>query len=184
MVADVFSRVTTQLNPETVKSILNGVALGMSHHAEVHDPTMVQDDQCLEQEVCVDAGHPLVEMHITDWAKVQREEPMLSTVLDWLKAQKQTDFKVLLVEHTSSEEGNLILGNQQNFVIHQGPCTYAQCQKAKLKIPCSSWSPRHTMLQLWMGTTEMQVIKGMTIPCLCCRNTSGGQKWPIKCSSP
>ena len=44
---------------------------------------------------------------------------MLNTVLDWLKAQKQTDLKMLLVEHTSSEEGKLILWNQQNFAIHQ-----------------------------------------------------------------
>ena len=45
---------------------------------------------------------------------------MLSTVLDWLKAQKQTNLRMLLVEHTSSEEGKLILWNQQNFTIHQG----------------------------------------------------------------
>ena len=63
----------------------------------------------MEQEIHVAAGHPLVEMHVTDWAKAQREDPMLSTVLDWLKAQKQTDLKVLLTEHTSSEEGKLIL---------------------------------------------------------------------------
>ena len=34
--------------------------------------------------------------------------------------QKQTDLKILLAEHASSEEGNLILCNQQNFAIHQG----------------------------------------------------------------
>ena len=45
---------------------------------------------------------------------------MLSTVLDWLKAQKQTNLKALLAEHTSSEVGKLILQNQQNFAIHQG----------------------------------------------------------------
>ena len=41
-------------------------------------------------------------------------------MLDWLKAQKQTDLKILLAEHTSSEKGNLILHNQQNVKIHQG----------------------------------------------------------------
>ena len=51
----------------------------------------------------------MVEMHVTDWAEAQREDPMLSTVLDWLKAQKKTDLKVLMAEHASSEEGNLIL---------------------------------------------------------------------------
>ena len=49
-----------------MKSILNGVTLGMVHQAEVHDPAMVEGDQCLEQEVCVTTGHALVEMHVTD----------------------------------------------------------------------------------------------------------------------
>ena len=44
---------------------------------------------------------------------------MLSTVLDWIEAQKKTDLKTLLGEHASSEEGQLILQNQQNFTIHQ-----------------------------------------------------------------
>ena len=95
--------------PRNRKSILTGVALGMAHHAEVHDPAMVEGNQHLEQEVHVAAGHPLVEMHITNWAKAQREDLVLSTEMDWLKAQKQTDLKMFLAEHTFSEEGNLIL---------------------------------------------------------------------------
>ena len=117
--ADILSWVTTQLNPETVKSILGGVTLGTAHWAKVHDPAMFEGDQHLEWEVCVTADCPLVEMHVTDLAKSQREDPTLSTVLDWLEAQKKTILKVLLAEHTSSEEGNLILHNQQNFTIHQ-----------------------------------------------------------------
>ena len=35
------------------------------------------------------------------------------------KAQKKTDMKMLLGEHASSEEGQLILWNCQNFMIHQ-----------------------------------------------------------------
>ena len=92
----------------------------MAHRAKVHDPTMVEGDQHLEQEVHVAVGCPLVEMYVANWAKAQREDLMLSTVLDWLKVQKQTDLKILLAEHASSEEGNLILHNQQNFVIHLG----------------------------------------------------------------
>ena len=88
-----------------MKSILNGVALGMAHWAEVHNPAMVEGDQCSEQKVHVATGHTLVEMHVTDWAEAQREDPVLSAVLNWLKAQKQTDYKVLLAECTSSEEG-------------------------------------------------------------------------------
>ena len=94
-----------------MKSILNVVTLGMAHQTEVHDLAIVEGNQHLEQEVCVAAGHPLVERHVTDWAAAQRKDPVLSTVLDWLKAQKQTDLKVLLTEHTSRKEGNLILCN-------------------------------------------------------------------------
>ena len=92
-----------------VKSILDGVTLGSVHWAKVHNPAIVKGGHRLEQEVCVSAGCALVHMHVTDWAKAQKEDPMLSVVLDWLKVQKRTDLKALLAEHTSSEEGLLIL---------------------------------------------------------------------------
>ena len=111
MVADILSSVTTRLDPETVKSIIDGVAVGMVHWAEVHDLAMKEGDQCLEQEICITAGHPLVEMHVTDWAVTQRENLMLSAMLDWLKAQKQMNLKRLLAEHTFGEEVKLILQN-------------------------------------------------------------------------
>ena len=87
MVVDVLSQITSRLDPETVKFILNGIYFGMAHWDKVHDPAMVEGDQHLEQEVQVAAGHPLVEMHVTNWAKAQREDPTLSTWLDWLKSQ-------------------------------------------------------------------------------------------------
>ena len=52
-------------------------------------------------------------MHVTDWAEAQKEDLTFSAVL---KAQKKTDLKALLVEHTSSKEGKLLLHNQQKFV--------------------------------------------------------------------
>ena len=55
--------------------------------------------------MCVTAGQVLVEMHVTDWAKRQREDPVLSAVLDWLEAQKKMDLKTLLGEHASSVDG-------------------------------------------------------------------------------
>ena len=79
------------------------------HQAKVHDPTVVEGDHCLEQGIHVAAGHTLIQMHVSDWAEAQKEDLMLSTVLDWLKAQKKKDLKALLAEHASSEEGWLIL---------------------------------------------------------------------------
>ena len=44
-------------------------------------------------------------MHVTDWTEAQKEDQVLSAVLDWLEGQKKTDLKALLAEHASSEEG-------------------------------------------------------------------------------
>ena len=96
------------------------MTLGTTCQAEVHNPTIVEGDYHLEQEICVATGCALVQIHITDRAEAQKEDPMLSTVLDWLKAQKKTDLKALLAEHASRKEGWLILWNWQNFTIHQG----------------------------------------------------------------
>ena len=116
---DVLCWITTHPDPDMVRSILDRITLWAAHQVEVHDPTVVEGDHDLEQEVCVTTGCILVQMQVTDWAEAQREDPVLSTVLDWLEAQKKTDLKTLLGEHSSSEEGQLNLQNHQNFTIHQ-----------------------------------------------------------------
>ena len=44
-------------------------------------------------------------MHITNWAAVEKEDPDLNAVLNWLGAQKKTNLMTLLGEHASSKEG-------------------------------------------------------------------------------
>ena len=87
--------------------------------AEGYDPAVVEGNHGIEKEVCATAGQVLVEMHVTDWAKTQREDPVLNAVLDWLEVWKKTDLKTLLGEHASSEGGWLVWRNHQNFKIHQ-----------------------------------------------------------------
>ena len=106
--ADVLSWVTTQLDPDTVGSIIDGVTLGTAHWAELHDSSIVEGNHCLGQGICVTACCTLVQMHVTDWAEAQKEDLLLSVVLDWLKAQKKTDWKALLAEHASSEQADLM----------------------------------------------------------------------------
>ena len=139
-VADVLSWVTTWLDPDTVRSILNGVALGAVHWAKVHKPTIVKGDLSFEQEVHVATGHMLVQMHVTDWAKAQREDPILSAVLDWLKAQKKTDLKALLADHASSMDSHPILQINRILQFIREPCICAQCPRARPKIFYFSWS--------------------------------------------
>ena len=44
-------------------------------------PSCHQSDQQLEREVQIAAGQVWVEMHVTDWAVAQKEEPELDAVL-------------------------------------------------------------------------------------------------------
>ena len=118
-VADVLSWITTHLGPEAMQSILDGATLGATQRAEGEDPAMVEGDQEKEKEVWVTAGQVLVEMHVTNWATAQREDPELDAVLHWLEAKKKTNLRTLLREHASSEEGQLVWRNHQNFMVLQ-----------------------------------------------------------------
>ena len=117
-IADMLSQITTCLSLEVMWSILDGVTLGTTHRAEGYDPAVVKGDHSIEKEVCVAAGQVLVGMHMSDWAETQKEDPVLSTVLNWLEAWKKTNLKTLLGEYASSEEGQLVWRNCQNFMIH------------------------------------------------------------------
>ena len=68
-----------------MQSIPDGVALGATHRAEGFEPAVVEGDHGIEKEVHVAVGKVLVEMHMTDWAKAQREDPVLNAVLNWLE---------------------------------------------------------------------------------------------------
>ena len=58
-------------------------------------------------------------MHVTDWAAAQKEDLVLNAMLNWLGAQKKTDLRTLLGEHASSEEGQMVWRNHQNFTTLQ-----------------------------------------------------------------
>ena len=81
---------------------------------------MIEGYQEKEKEVWVTAGQVLVEMHETNWAAAQKEDPELDAVLQWLEAKKKTDLRTLFGAHASSEEGQVIWRNCQNFMVLQG----------------------------------------------------------------
>ena len=58
-------------------------------------------------------------MHVTHWTAAQKEDPELDAVLHWLEAKKKTDLRTLLGEHASSEEGQIVWRNCQNFPVLQ-----------------------------------------------------------------
>ena len=73
-IVDALSQITTHLNPDMMRSILDGITLGATHRVESHDPTAVEGDHGMEKEVHVATGCILVQMHVTDWAEAQRED--------------------------------------------------------------------------------------------------------------
>ena len=54
--ADMLSQITTCLGPETMQSVLDGVALGAAQRAEGDDPAMVEGGHNIDKEVHVTAG--------------------------------------------------------------------------------------------------------------------------------
>ena len=118
--ADTLSRVTTCLKPKAVQAILDEAAVGASQRAERENPTIVKNNQKLEQEVHVATGQVQVEMHVTDWAAAQKEDPELKGVLHWLETRKKADLKTLLGECIMSKDGQMVWRNCQNFTSLQG----------------------------------------------------------------
>ena len=59
-------------------------------------------------------------MHVTDWAKAQKEDPELDAVLQWLGSRKKAYLKTLLGECIKSKEGRMMWRNCQNFISLQG----------------------------------------------------------------
>ena len=178
--ADALSQITTCLRPEAVQAVLDGAAIGAPQRAEGENPGVIECDQQKEKEVCVTTGQVLVEMHVTNWATAQKEDPELAEVLQWLESKKQMDLRTLLREHVSSEEGWMIWRNQQNFTTLQALSTYAPPQKGRMRICCSSLCQRCTGLLPSMGVIGTQDIKAATILFPYCKNVFGGQEWPSR----
>ena len=126
--ADTLSLVTTHLDPEVVQAVLDGAAVDTCQRAERENPAIIKGDQQLEREVQVSTGQVLVEMHVTDWAAAQKEDPELDAVLQWLGSKKKADLRTLLGECIMSKEGQMVWRNCQNFTSSEVPsiCTPPQ----------------------------------------------------------
>ena len=141
-VANALSWVTTCLELEAVQAVLDGATVGTSQRAEKENPDIIKSDKQLEQEVQVATGQILVEMHVTDWAVAQKEDPELNTVLQWLESKKKADLRTLLGECMTSEEGWMVWRNCQNFTSLQGTLYLHSTPKGRMRICYSSLYPK------------------------------------------
>ena len=114
-----------KLDAENVKSILNGVAIQTIGRADAHDPVVAEADeniykQVQESSVQARVTHMCVNLHVTDWLAAQQEHLILKTVIEWISTQKVHNLKHLVGDHTTTEEGMVILQEWKKFTLHQG----------------------------------------------------------------
>ena len=186
----------THLEPEAVQAVLHGAAVGASQRAERENPAIIKNDQQLEQEVWVTTGWIQVEMHITNWAAAQKEDPELNAVLHWLETKKKAVLKTLLGECIMSKDGLMVWRNCQNFTSLQGTLYLCSTPKGEDEdlllfiVPRAHWIAAlngchrdaghqgydHTLSLLqehfwWLGMVNQmrQVIK----TCRCCLQYEG-----------
>ena len=68
---------------------------------------------------------------MTDWAAAQREDPVLSAMLNWIETLKKPDLRTLLGEHAFSEEGQVVWQNHQHFLTLQNALYLCSMPKGK-----------------------------------------------------
>ena len=105
-------QVTLKVDAKTVKSILDGVTVGMMEKADAHDPVVAKADEeihKLVQETVILAQAACINLHVKDWVNAQQEDPILKTAIEWISAQKVQDLRNLLGYDANTEEGRAIL---------------------------------------------------------------------------
>ena len=74
--------VTLKLDTETMKSILDGITVGLTQRVDAQDPAVVKADEEIHKQVKETANLALaaqahVNLHVTDWVTAQQEDPIL-----------------------------------------------------------------------------------------------------------
>ena len=101
-----------KINAETIKSILDGVIVGITKRADTHNPVVAKADEemhKLVQGTVILAWAACVDLHMTDLVTIQQEDPILKTTIEWISGQKVQDLKHLLRDDTNTEDGKTIL---------------------------------------------------------------------------
>ena len=109
---DALSQVTLKLDAEIMKSILDGVTVGMTKKADTQDPAVAKADEDIhkpvqETVVLARAAQTHVDLHVSHWVTAQQEDPILKTVIQWSSNQKEQDLKHLLGDDAKTEKGKL-----------------------------------------------------------------------------
>ena len=110
-VVDALSHVTSKLNAEALKSILDRVTIGTTGRADAHDLMVAEANkrvhkQVEETTVQAQAAHTCVNLYVMDWVAVQQEDPILKIVMEWISFHKLQDLKHLLGDQHCDRRGH------------------------------------------------------------------------------
>ena len=110
--------ITLKLDAGTMKSILDGVTMGITERVDTHNPVVGEADE----EIIILARATLVHvnLHVTDWVTTHQEDPIFKTMIKWISNQKVQDLKHLLGDDTNTGEEKTILHEQKKLRFYQG----------------------------------------------------------------
>ena len=88
-----------------MKSILDGVTVGMTKRADALDPVVTEADEEIhkpvqDSAVLARAAQACTDLHVTDWLTTLQEDPILKTMIKWISNWKVHDLKHLLGDAT------------------------------------------------------------------------------------
>ena len=136
--ADALSWVTSRLDMETVKSILDRVTIGSTGRVDAHDPVVAEADSEIHrkvQEAAIQATatHTHVNLHMPDWVAAQWEDPVLRAMINWISNGKVQNLKHLLGDDMNTDEGVAVLQEQKQLMLYQGALCHCHTPAGKLE---------------------------------------------------
>ena len=136
--ADALSQVTSKLDTEIMKSILDGVTMGMMKWADTQDPAVAKADEEIhkpiqETVILARAAQACIKLHMADWMTTKQEDPILNTMIKWISNQKVQGLKHLLGHDTKTEEGKTILLEWKKLMFYQGALYHHHTPTGKLE---------------------------------------------------
>ena len=142
--------ITSKLDPETVKSILDGVTMGMTKRVDVQDSAVAEADEEIykpvqETAILARATQSCINLHVTDWVTAQQEDPILKTMIEWISNQKVQDLKNLLGGDANTKDGKTILWEWKKLILYQGALYHCHTPMSKLEevlqfvVPMAHW---------------------------------------------
>ena len=136
MAIDALNWAPWKLDAESMKSILDGITVGMMERADIQDLVVAEADEEIHkpaQEMAILTWAACVHLHVTAWVTIQKEDPILKTAIEWISGWKVQDLKHLVWNNTNTEEVKTIPQEQKKLTLYQGVLYHCHTPTGKLQ---------------------------------------------------